>query len=201
MKLHNIKRLVAACVWLLGQPAVQAQVVVMERVPSLTELRVALKLASGDAGGAAAMAPPAQQVRTRRIVWDTPAQSPASAVTAAQPAAVGNPAVVAMPISFEPNSSRVMRSSLGYVESVAQLLESNAQLKLAIEGHTDSNGGPQRNLPLSWERALSVYRLLVEYYGVDARRLEPVGKGSSEPLDGLPLTAPMNRRVQFRVIG
>ena len=49
---------------------------------------------------------------------------------------------------------------------------------MAIEGHTDASGSAQRNLMLSWDRAMTVFKLLVERYGIDPVRLQPVGKGS-----------------------
>jgi flagellar motor protein MotB len=54
---------------------------------------------------------------------------------------------------------------------------------------------------LSWERALGVFRSLVETYGIEPRRLQPVGEGPLEPMPGTNPHDGGNRRVQFRVTG
>jgi outer membrane protein OmpA-like peptidoglycan-associated protein len=54
---------------------------------------------------------------------------------------------------------------------------------------------------LSWERAYSVFKLLVERYGIDPARLQPIGRGPLEPMPGVAPNDGMNRRVQFRVAG
>jgi outer membrane protein OmpA-like peptidoglycan-associated protein len=199
-----------------------AQVTYVDRVPTVDELQAALQQhrGSGTAGQAQAQQPqpeaaaqPAQNL-SRQIIWNKPAApavadgSTNAAVPAAQPAPAPRPAntmsagpAVAMPITFDTNSSRVAGSSVAYVDAVAGLLQRDPSLRLTIEGHTDAVGSPQRNLPLSWERAMSVFRLLIERHGIDPQRLQPIGRGSLEPLDGLPPTAPRNRRVQFRVLG
>ena len=114
---------------------------------------------------------------------------------------LGTGPAVAMPINFVVGSARVSGNSMAYVDVVAQLLAKEPSLRLTIEGHTDASGNAQRNLLLSWDRALSVYRLLVERYGIDGRRLQPLGRGAQDPLEGLAAESPMNRRVQFRAPG
>ena len=195
----------------LAGPAAHAQVTVADKVPSLDELQRLL-----GAGRTAAPAP-APSTRGRGIEWNAGgAAAPAGAATTAttersfptHPAksspsggdAGGAPAV-AMPINFELNSTRITPASMPYVDVMAQLLTRNPQLQLTIEGHTDAAGPAQRNLLLSWDRALAVYRLLVERYGIDGQRLQPVGRGPFEPLEGMTPESPSNRRVQFLVIG
>jgi outer membrane protein OmpA-like peptidoglycan-associated protein len=84
---------------------------------------------------------------------------------------------------------------------VADVLRSDPGVSLIIEGHTDATGGYQRNMVLSWERATAVYRALVENFGIDPSRLQPIGKGPSEPMPGTAPTDGSNRRVQFRLNG
>jgi outer membrane protein OmpA-like peptidoglycan-associated protein len=104
-----------------------------------------------------------------------------------------------MPIRFEAGSARVAPESLRYLEALAAFLASSPEARLSIEGHTDIVGDPRINLVLSWERALSIYRLMVEKYRVEPAQLQPVGKGASEPMaDSAPDDA-KNRRVQFRL--
>lgn len=175
-----------AVLLLLGAASAGAQVTLVNQVPSVDELKRLLQPATGS------------PVRSRAIEWDAGA-------AASPPAAAGAPAraagpAVAMPITFDAGSSRLTALSSGYVEVVAQAMLADPALQLAIEGHTDAAGHPQRNLLLSWDRAVAVYRVLVERYGIDGQRLHPSGRGPFEPLEGMPPTASANRRVQFRVV-
>ena len=104
-----------------------------------------------------------------------------------------------MPINFRLGSSRVEADSLPYVAAVASVMRADPRLSLVIEGHTDISGDSGRNLVLSWDRALGIMRSLVEDYGIDASRLQPIGKGSADPLPGRSARDGANRRVQLRV--
>ena len=126
--------------------------------------------------------------------------SPGSALMEPANASGGAPAA-ALPINFDLGSSRVDRESLPYIETIASLMRSDPSLQLVIEGHTDARGTYNRNMVLSWDRALGVFRTLVESYGVEPRRLQPVGKGPLEPMPGTDPEDGSNRRVQFRISG
>ena len=170
-------------------------------------------------------------VRTRGIVWSGGGQSPVQAVAPppAQQSAVAptnapvysNPVQQAnsyqqqqqnysqaqagpaagMPIAFASGSSQVSAGSIGFIQTVAEMLASDPSIRLVIEGHTDSTGSYKRNMVLSWERAMGVYRVLVEQYGIDPARLTPAGKGPTEPMPGTAPNDGNNRRVQFRLMG
>lgn len=108
---------------------------------------------------------------------------------------------VAVPINFNLGSSDIKGASMPYVDAIASLLLQDPAIQLTVEGHTDSSGDPGRNLMLSWERAFTVFRVLVTRYGIDPARLKPVGKGASEPIEGTGPNQDINRRVQFRILG
>jgi OOP family OmpA-OmpF porin len=111
------------------------------------------------------------------------------------------PPAVAFPLQFEFGSAVVSANSQAFIRVIAELLQKRPDLHLSIEGHTDAVGSIQTNMKLSWERALAVFRALVEQYGIDPARLKPVGKGPTEPLPDLSPYDGQNRRVQFRVMG
>ena len=183
---------------LAGSPA-HAQVAVMNKVPTVAELQAALKRSPAATADEAS-----RGLDARGIEWNAgaapSAQVAKTAPGGAAPAASGG-AAVALPIQFDLNSARLSGASSGYVDVIAQLMAQDPSLRLTVEGHTDSTGDPTRNLMLSWDRAMTVFRTLVERHGVDPQRLQPVGRGSLEPLEGMAPNAPMNRRVQFRVAG
>lgn len=73
--------------------------------------------------------------------------------------------------------------------------------KISIEGHTDSEGIPERNNPLSERRAQSVAGYLVQA-GVDAARLTAVGYGAEQPIADNETAEgrAKNRRIEFEVL-
>ena len=75
----------------------------------------------------------------------------------------------------------------------------NANLKLLIEGHTDSTGDAAHNLDLSRRRAEAVRGVLMAQFKVDATRLTAAGIGAAKPLDSndTPAGRAQNRRVEF----
>jgi outer membrane protein OmpA-like peptidoglycan-associated protein len=203
---------------------VNAQVTYFQRPPTPDQLRAALLAPSTQPATAPAAAPAAggelpNGSRTRGIVWQNTgtavsssaaasASAPLPAATAyaprssVQPLAVGQGApAAALPINFDLGSSRVDRGSLPYIETIASVMRTDPSIQLVIEGHTDDRGSYNRNMVLSWDRALGVFRTLVETYGIEPRRLQPVGKGPLEPMPGTDPSDGANRRVQFRING
>jgi OOP family OmpA-OmpF porin len=68
------------------------------------------------------------------------------------------------------------------LDDIAEKLKANPEFKLVmITGHTDRIGSTEYNQKLSEKRATDVKDYLVSQ-GVDASRLQVVGKGESEPV-------------------
>jgi outer membrane protein OmpA-like peptidoglycan-associated protein len=156
--------------------------------------------AGGGASGSPASAAPSSTQAAPVAVASTAGQLPRASLYEPANAATGAPAA-ALPINFDLGSSRVDRDSLPYIETIASLLRGDPSLRLVIEGHTDALGSYHRNMILSWDRALGVFRTLVESYGVEPQRLQLLGKGPLEPMPGTDPTDGANRRVQFRISG
>jgi OOP family OmpA-OmpF porin len=102
-------------------------------------------------------------------------------------------------ILFDVNSDRIRGESYGTLKEVAGVLTENADLKVQIVGHTDSDGEAAANLDLSRRRAASVKTALTNECKNDAARMDTDGKGESEPADKSPTPAgkASNRRVEF----
>lgn len=84
------------------------------------------------------------------------------------------------------------------LHDLAKVLKQNDSLRLRIAGHTSSEGDAALNQKLSEDRAQAAVDFLVNKEGIDASRLEAVGKGSSEPID--PTTPEANRRTEFVIL-
>ena len=78
-------------------------------------------------------------------------------------------------------------------------LETNPNLKMQIEGHTDSVGDGAHNLDLSKRRADAVKAVLATQFKVDASRLTTAGLGATKPTDSndTPQGRAQNGRVEF----
>ncbi len=102
-------------------------------------------------------------------------------------------------ILFDTDSDRLKPESAAVIKAVARGLETNPNLKLQIEGHTDSTGAADHNLDLSKRRAEAVKSVLVSQFNVDASRLTTAGLGSSKPMESNdnPQGRAQNRRVEF----
>jgi outer membrane protein OmpA-like peptidoglycan-associated protein len=89
------------------------------------------------------------------------------------------------------------------LDRVAEALQQQkAEAPIVIEGHTDSRGGTEMNERLSQERAQAVATYLASR-GLDAARIQAVGRGESEPIASNDTTdgRASNRRVEIIVGG
>jgi OOP family OmpA-OmpF porin len=91
--------------------------------------------------------------------------------------------IVTHGILFDPDSYVIKGGSYKTLQNIGRLLQDDAQLRLSIEGHTDSDGSDDHNLTLSQNRAKSVQDYLISTYGIAADRLESKGWGESKPID------------------
>ncbi len=102
-------------------------------------------------------------------------------------------------ILFDTNSDRMKPESAAAIQAVAKALTTNPNLKLQIEGHTDSVGNAAANMDLSKRRAEAVKSVLVSQFSVEAERLTTAGLGATKPIDSndTPQGRAQNRRVEF----
>ncbi|MDO9174603.1 MAG: OmpA family protein [Actinomycetota bacterium] len=111
-----------------------------------------------------------------------------------------NALVAAEPILFDKGSTTISLSSLATVQKVAGIAKRYAGVSIDVQGHTDSEGDPGRNLTLSQQRAAAVRDALV-VLGVPAAQLTSQGFGLTQPiLDAAGNEVPeLSRRVVFGV--
>ncbi len=106
-------------------------------------------------------------------------------------------------IYFEYDKATIKQESFNLLDEIAEALEANPQItRVRVEGHTDSKGRDSYNLELSQERADAVRSYLIDV-GIDAGRLQAVGKGETELLikpDDTDEKRARNRRVEFDIV-
>lgn len=102
-------------------------------------------------------------------------------------------------ILFDVNSDKLRSESYGALKDIANVLTENADVKVKIIGHTDSDGDDKSNLELSKRRAEAVKNFLIKEFNVNQSRIETDGKGESQPVDKnlTPEGKANNRRVEF----
>jgi len=114
-----------------------------------------------------------------------------------QPTPASRPSLTLNAITFEIGSATLTPESLDQLRNLGialnQIVKDGA--KFVIEGHTDKKGTAAYNLELSKRRAEAVKDYLVNEMGVQADRLETVGRGFSKPANPGNPNAPENRRV------
>jgi OmpA-OmpF porin, OOP family len=104
-------------------------------------------------------------------------------------------------ITFEPGSATIASTSLNTLNAIADILDKCGEIRLEIQGHTDSQGREAMNQQLSQGRAQSVLNQL------RARRLltstyVATGYGETQPIadNDTEEGREANRRIEFRLI-
>jgi outer membrane protein OmpA-like peptidoglycan-associated protein len=85
-------------------------------------------------------------------------------------------------ITFDFNKADIKAESTPTLEQMAKLLRTIPTMKLLVVGHTDNVGGFDYNMNLSGKRAFAVVDELSGRYGIDARRLTPMGASFMAPV-------------------
>jgi outer membrane protein OmpA-like peptidoglycan-associated protein len=101
-------------------------------------------------------------------------------------------------IYFAFNKAAIKPESFGILNKVVQVLEMYPEIKLELQGHTDSKGKDDYNFCLSDARAESVMNYFIAK-GIPAYRLSSVGYGETCAIDtnATKEGRANNRRVEF----
>ncbi len=91
--------------------------------------------------------------------------------------------IVTHGILFDTDSYKIKAESFKTLKEIGELLQDDPELRLSIEGHTDSDGSDEHNMTLSQNRANSVRDYLISAYNIKPERLEAKGWGESKPID------------------
>ena len=103
-------------------------------------------------------------------------------------------------IYFKFNKWDIDPKSFKVLDEVKDTLNAAPDIKIWIEGHTDSKGSDKYNKKLSQNRVNSVRDYLVKA-GIPSDRLEPIGWGEEKPIDSNKTAEGRanNRRVEFNL--
>jgi len=103
-------------------------------------------------------------------------------------------------ILFNSGSAEIMRESYEFLQKVGKALHDEPDLRIAIIGHTDSDGNATANMNLSKSRANAVASYLIDYAGVQPDRMVTEGRGQNQPISDNSTSEgkAQNRRVEFQ---
>ena len=90
--------------------------------------------------------------------------------------------VILPALTFETGSSELADGRYTALEALATWLLQDSTRKVALIGHTDSQGALERNIELSQSRATAVTKYLVEKYKIDPEQLVADGVGYLAPI-------------------
>lgn len=96
-------------------------------------------------------------------------------------------------VYFEIDKSVLKEESLPVLDEIIAAMIDQPELKVEIDGHTDSDGSKEHNQKLSEDRAKSVETYFISK-GINASRITTKGFGSSKPIGD---DKNKNRRVEF----
>jgi len=88
---------------------------------------------------------------------------------------------IALYINFDTGKSTIKPESKPIISQIVEMMKSNPDLKLSVEGHTDNVGNPKSNQKLSEERAKAVVAAITAQ-GIDVKRLSSIGHGQDKPI-------------------
>lgn len=101
-------------------------------------------------------------------------------------------------INFDSGKSNIKEESMPVIEQIIEMMKQAPDIKISVEGHTDSDGSNESNLKLSEDRAKAVVEAITKG-GIDAARLSSAGFGEEKPIaDNSTLESKAkNRRVEL----
>ncbi|GHF00718.1 membrane protein [Aliiroseovarius zhejiangensis] len=104
-------------------------------------------------------------------------------------------------ITFAPGSANIEATAAGTIDEIAEIMKDCADVRMEIQGYTDSQGREEMNLALSQSRAQAVLNALLTRR-VLTTNLTAKGYGEADPIadnsteDG----REANRRIEFRLL-
>jgi WD40 repeat protein len=105
-------------------------------------------------------------------------------------------------LQFEQGDHTLLPSSSEQLQEVIALLQKYPRMVIQLEGHTDNQGEPKKNMSLSQRRVATVKNYLIEFGGIDENRIKVKAFGQDSPIasNSTEETRKLNRRVEMRIL-
>jgi outer membrane protein OmpA-like peptidoglycan-associated protein len=104
-------------------------------------------------------------------------------------------------IYFDPNKTNISPTAAKALNRNGMILKENPQIKVVIEGHTDSAGPDKVNQIISEKRALSAKKYIQDKFNIPDHQMAVKGYGKTKPIadNRTQEGRAKNRRVELRV--
>ena len=99
-------------------------------------------------------------------------------------------------VGFDTNKSEILLAMFSELDRKVALMKKYPKANIMIEGHTDDQGGNEKNMKLGLDRANAVKAYMVAK-GIASGRMSVTSKGAAEP--AIPNASENNRRYNRRV--
>jgi OOP family OmpA-OmpF porin len=109
--------------------------------------------------------------------------------------------VLRLNILFESNKWNILPASFTELDNLAATMRSNPRMVIQLEGHTDPQGDPKKQMKLSKDRVESAKKYLI-LKGISGSRIRTKAFGGTQPLSTANNAEAhrLNRRVEMRVL-
>jgi OOP family OmpA-OmpF porin len=109
--------------------------------------------------------------------------------------------VLRLNILFESNKWNILPASFSELDNLAATMRTNSRMVIQLEGHTDPQGDPKKQMKLSKDRVESAKKYLI-LKGISGSRIRTKAFGGTQPLSTANTAEAhrLNRRVEMRVL-
>jgi outer membrane protein OmpA-like peptidoglycan-associated protein len=144
------------------------------------------------------MLDPAEANGNRRVIRDIELKLPGHA---GDSVAHHAGKVLRLNILFEPNKWNILPTSFTELDNLAATMRTNPRMVIQLEGHTDPQGDPKKQMKLSKDRVESAKKYLI-LKGISGSRIRTKAFGGTQPLSNANTGEAhrLNRRVEMRVL-
>jgi outer membrane protein OmpA-like peptidoglycan-associated protein len=104
-------------------------------------------------------------------------------------------------LRFASGKAEIPEEDRPLLDKLVQTVQSLPGSRLVVEGHTDSQGSPEKNQALSEQRAAAIRDFLAQNAGVDAAKITLLGYGASRPVasNDTEEGRALNRRIEITI--
>jgi len=104
-------------------------------------------------------------------------------------------------ILFEQNKYNILPSSYPEIDAIVSVMKRNPTMIIQLEGHTDPQGDPKKQMSLSKDRVESVKKYMI-LKNISGSRIKTKAFGGTQPLSTANTSEAhrLNRRVEMRVL-
>jgi len=171
------------------------------RFPFYTNDRYEILVQAAGFAPAKYMLDPTKADGNRTVVQDVELAPPASASIAAETAHTVGKVMTLEHLLFPQGQAKIEPISYEELDKVVAMMQSYPKMVIQLEGHTDIQGDPKRNMTLSQQRVDAVKNYLTTK-GVNKNRVKTKAFGGTQPLSKADTEEAhrMNRRVQLRIL-